>query len=89
MKKRVLSLVLALALCLGLTTIPAAAATSGKCGDNVTWSLSGGTLTISGSGPMWDECPWSKQTDSITKAVVGKGVTTLGSCAFDFCRNMT
>ena len=26
----------------------------GSCGDNLTWSLVEGTLTISGSGAMWD-----------------------------------
>ena len=55
MKKRIVSLMLALALCLGLTTIPAAAATSGKCGDNVTWSLSGGTLTMEAPFVTWSK----------------------------------
>ena len=27
---------------------------SGKCGDNLTWTLKDGTLTISGTGEMWD-----------------------------------
>lgn len=30
------------------------AAASGSCGSNLTWTLSGGTLTISGSGAMYD-----------------------------------
>ena len=36
------------------------AATSGQCGDNVYWSLdeATGTLTISGSGDMWNFTGW-------------------------------
>ena len=51
MKKRILSLVLAvvLALCLLPATAYAATTASGACGKNLTWSLSStGTLTISG-----------------------------------------
>lgn len=29
-------------------------ATSGECGDNLTWAFEDGTLTISGTGDMWD-----------------------------------
>jgi len=37
--------------------------TSGQCGDNLYWSVDGGTLTITGSGEMWafeqhDDVPW-------------------------------
>jgi hypothetical protein len=57
-KKRILGL--ALAACMTLAALPAAAVpadaaeASGKCGTaaGVTWSLSGGVLTISGSGDM-------------------------------------
>ena len=42
----------------GFVSFPATSSvqTSGKCGDNVTWNFnqSNGTLTISGTGPMWD-----------------------------------
>ena len=38
-------------------------AASGKCGDNLTWSLTDGTLTISGTGKMYDfdyeSVPWA------------------------------
>ncbi len=64
MKKRVLSLFLALILCLGLLPLPAAAAgetvASGYCGadedgKNLSWTLTAdGTLTISGTGKMED-----------------------------------
>ena len=55
MKKRLLSILLAL--CMALALLPAtawAADTSGSCGDNVTWSYSSGTLTIQGTGAMDD-----------------------------------
>jgi hypothetical protein len=60
MKKRILSLMLAL--CLALTLLPgtasAAVVASGECGaegGNVTWSLDdAGTLTVSGTGEMKD-----------------------------------
>ncbi len=55
--KKLLALLLALALSVGLCPAALAAeeVASGKCGDNVAWRLdSAGTLTISGTGPMWD-----------------------------------
>lgn len=52
MKNRILSLILALLLV--LTLVPAAAFAdgeelSGECGENVTWKLESGVLTISGT----------------------------------------
>ena len=58
MKKRVLSIVLALCLVFSLLPVSALAdeaPTSGTCGKNLTWSLdSNGTLTITGTGEMDD-----------------------------------
>ena len=58
MRKRLLSTLLALAMALTLLpgTALAAEATSGKCGDNANWSYNAntGTLTISGTGAMYD-----------------------------------
>nr|MCR4710053.1 leucine-rich repeat protein [Clostridiales bacterium] len=62
--------------------------TDGECGDNLTWSLdSNGTLTISGTGPMydydsWGDAPWYGQSGNIKKVVVESGVTTIGNYAF-------
>ncbi len=74
------------------------AATSGSCGNGVTWSLSGdGTLTISGSGAMdvfaTDDygnelSPWRALRDQVTKIVVQFGVTSIGSNAFYRCDNL-
>ena len=59
------------------------AATSGTCGDNLTWTLdSAGTLTISGTGGMrdysrWYGAPWFAKTTSIKAVVIGNGVTSI------------
>ena len=50
MKKKVISLTLVLCMLLSFMPIIANAATSGTCGDNLTWTLDNGTLTISGTG---------------------------------------
>lgn len=70
-----------------------AAPTEGTCGENVTWKLAGGTLTISGEGEMsdydYDTIPWKDSRDAITKVVVESGVTTIGRYAFYDCQNLT
>ena len=64
------------------TTASAAAAGDNTCGENVTWTLEDGTLTISGTGRMTDynansPAPWADQADDITAVVVEAGVTTV------------
>ena len=86
--KRILSLLLVLVLLCGLLTTVAFAetATSGTCGDNLTWVLdSDGTLTISGTGNMYAEPYWNGYNDQIKSVVVEEGVTSIGSCAFYEC----
>lgn len=55
------------------------------CGDDLTWSYSGGTLTITGTGDM-DDCtagaPWDSYAGSIAKVVLTGSVTSVGSGAF-------
>ena len=65
---------------------------SGKCGDNITWSLyDGGTLVVSGTGAMYDwvseeEAPWHHAyKESIKTVIVSDGVTYLGKRAFRHC----
>ena len=66
----------------------ATAATSGTCGDNLTWSFdeSTGTLEISGTGDManysWANRPWEDSEDLITTVTIGNGVTSIGNYAF-------
>lgn len=68
--------------------------TSGPCGDNVTWKLEAGVLTISGSGDMTDysemyPSPWFNHADSIQRVVVENGVVSVGNMAFYQCANLT
>lgn len=86
---RIFSALLALVLCVGLLAAPAAAeeATSGTCGDNLTWSLDNGVLTISGSGAMTNfssdnPAPWTDLKDRVQCVQVNDGVTSVGSMAF-------
>ena len=72
--------------------ITASAATySGPCGDNLTWIFdeSTGTLTISGTGDMYDykynNRPWESYEDKVKSIVVEDGVTSIGTYAFSDC----
>ena len=80
----------------------AATAASGKCGDSAKWTLdAAGTLTISGTGRMYDyewpadrggtTPPWlaNKYRDSIRTLRVEQGITYIGRCAFDSCSNLS
>ena len=77
---------------LGLFIAFGAFAQSGTTG-NLTWTLSGGTLTISGTGVMPDyatsTAPWNSYKSSIAAAVVSEGVTSIGRAAFYFCNSLT
>ena len=73
-----------------------AAAYSGECGDNLTWSLDTdtGVLTISGTGDMyyWDYgsyAPWYSNRSSIKTVVIGDSVTSIGDYAFRGCTGLT
>ncbi len=74
-------------------TEPETAATSGNCGDNVTWSFAGDTLTISGTGAMkdydWQGGPWSDIKEQITTVIIQSGVTSIGAYAFRDCLSLT
>jgi len=67
---------------------------SNKCGDNLTWTLDeNGTLTISGTGDMYDwatgEAPWYDNRESIKNVVVENSVTSIGDYAFEDCTSLT
>ena len=67
---------------------------SGTCGENLTWTLKDGVLTISGTGEMerWhkeDSAPWAAYRDQITSVVLEEGVTNIGPYAFYNCSNLT
>lgn len=91
MKRSLLSFALALTVCLGLLPVPAQASGGGSCGDGVSWSFASGSLTVSGSGPMYDyasgSAPWYGIRTDITSIQVGGGVTSIGAYAFLDCLN--
>ena len=101
MKKRILSFALVFSI---LSTLIVAfptstfAASSGKCGENLTWELDGsGTLTISGTGDMADyiynngypTAPWYSVRANITSIDIQNGVTSIGKYAFYECSSLT
>ena len=56
-----------------------------SCGDNLTWTMEGNTLYITGSGEMYDfysGAPWASYKTSITRVVLSDGITYVGACAF-------
>ena len=54
----------------------------GTCGEGISWSLDGYTLTITGSGEMEDGCPWIEHMDRIEHVVLTGGITKIGKEAF-------
>ncbi|MDO4815771.1 MAG: leucine-rich repeat domain-containing protein, partial [Bacillota bacterium] len=98
MKKRIISIILALIMICTLLPMSAFAATvvrSGKCGNNLTWTLdTKDTLTISGTGEMYDygefaSSPWNGSRSNILSVIIKDGVTTIGSYAFEGCDSLT
>ena len=86
--KKILSVITSAVLCFSAAAMPCVSAAqlstpvgvvsenktdaSGTCGTNVSWTLSGGTLTISGSGKMveWQTTkyvPWNDHMSEIRK----------------------
>ena len=69
------------------------AANSNSCGEGLTWKLSYGTLTISGTGKMDSYssggAPWHSQRAGIRQIVISEGVTSIGECAFEDCLRVT
>ena len=72
----------------------AAAVAQGTCGDGLTWILdSDGTMTISGSGSMYNyrsgTAPWYSHMNDIKTLVLEEGITSVGDYAFYLCKNLT
>ena len=72
-------------------------AMSGSCGENVTWELAEGILTISGTGGMknyedpeysYTKAPWYNDRQSVETVVIRNGVTSIGDYAFWKCINL-
>lgn len=87
MTKKIVSFALIFALIL-LMIIPVEvfAATSGSCGDSLTWSYSGGVLTINGTGDMSNytagSAPWYNYRTDVNIIRLSSGVKKIGDYAF-------
>jgi hypothetical protein len=84
-----------LILLFAMILLPAAGfAQSGTAG-SLTWSLSGGMLTISGTGAMSDydvlsrPATWYHYRENITSVIIENGVTSIGKEAFYNCSGLT
>ena len=70
--------------------------TSGKCGDNATFifNMATGTVTINGTGDMYDYGSGSykdgpfQSKDNIKKVVISSGITSVGVGSFYNCKNL-
>ena len=68
---------------------------SGKCGKNLTWTLTyNGVLTISGTGDMYNYndysyYSYSTYSEIIKNVIVMDGVTSIGDSAFEGCSSIT
>ena len=67
-------------------TLSGLATKSGTCGKKAKWSFLNGTLTVTGSGAMYDytegKQPWNSISSSVERVVVEKGITSIGNYAF-------
>lgn len=57
-----------------------------QCGDDLWWTYADGTLSITGSGDMWDyttaTLPWKDCKADITKVELPEGLTSISASAF-------
>lgn len=66
----------------------------GTCGDNLTWKLEDGTLTISGTGEMYNyfvdsaASPWNEEKEEIINIILPEGITRIGAWAFCGCSKL-
>ncbi|MBQ7996221.1 MAG: leucine-rich repeat domain-containing protein [Paludibacteraceae bacterium] len=89
MKHKLFTLLLAL-----IASVGSLFAQSGTCGDNLTWNLTNGVLTISGTGAMTDfnstsDNPWYGHRNAIKSVIIGDGITSIGKGAFYNCSVLT
>lgn len=91
---RFLALLLAMVLIFSCAAAAFAAGQSGSCGSNLSWSFNGGTLTISGSGAMYDfpessMAPWYHLRKEIIQVDLPGDLTHIGNLAFYGCSEIT
>ena len=64
--------------------------TAGQCGKNLYWvyDTNKSTLTITGSGDMYNERPWGLFANDLTEVALPEGLTHIGNDAFVDCINL-
>lgn len=90
---RLLAFITVCSVLIGLTVIPSFAVESGSCGENITWELNAGTLSIKGSGEMTDFkdsqlAPWYKFREDIVRLEISDQIKSIGNYAFYGCKNI-
>ena len=61
------------------------------CGPSCNWTLENGTLTIEGSGKMYNQSgisPWDNYKNDIKKVIIGEGITSIGKTVFQNHQNL-
>lgn len=73
----------------------------GSCGDGLSWTFDGKTLTLSNASKSAQQvsmpdynlknniAPWTKKNLPVRSVRVGKGITRIGACAFANCRYLS
>ena len=93
-KKFLITLIAVCTMLFAFSMINASAESSGTCGTNLTWTLNGDTLTISGQGTMtnWSGnnsyAPWYSSRKDIVNVVIEDNVTSIGEFAFYGCSSL-
>ncbi len=77
-----------------LLLIPVQAQAAESCGDNLSWSVTNGTLVITGSGDMtayatYSKVPWYSQRKNIRSVELPEGLTSISRYAFYGCTALT
>ena len=74
----------------------------GQCGDSLYWKIADSTLSIFGTGAMYDyelsldfsnfsiysTAPWYSEQSSFNSLVIEEGITSIGNFAFYQCTNI-
>lgn len=82
--KRILSIIMCICLLACLAPLGAGAE------EAVSWSLEGGTLTVTGSGDMaFQKIPWADRLEEIQAIRLDEGITAIQDGAFAGCANLT
>lgn len=73
-----------------LLLLPVQAEAAESCGDNLSWSITDGTLVITGDGDMttyttYSKVPWYSQRKNIREVQLPEGLTSISRYAFYGC----